>query len=74
MLWDEFETAVRRVASLKQTYSAWQAEHNPVDAEGFAKLMNEMNAQSPAAYKALLTDRNANWADQPCSVAQLVMS
>ena len=25
--------------------------------------MNEMDAQSPAAYKALLTDRNATWAD-----------
>ena len=33
------------------------------DAKGFAKLMNEMDAQSPAAYKALLTDRNATWAD-----------
>jgi uncharacterized protein len=33
------------------------------DANGFAKLMNEMDAQSPAAYKALLTDRNATWAD-----------
>jgi len=33
------------------------------DSEGFAKLMNEMSAQSPAAYKALLSDRNANWAD-----------
>jgi uncharacterized protein YbaP (TraB family) len=33
------------------------------DANGFAKLMNEMNAQSPAVYKALLTDRNANWAE-----------
>lgn len=33
------------------------------DAEGMAKLMNEMNAQSPGMYKTLLTDRNANWAD-----------
>ena len=33
------------------------------DANGFAKLMNEMDAQSPAAYKALLTDRNATWAE-----------
>jgi len=33
------------------------------DSEGFAKLMNEMSAQSPAAYKTLLSDRNANWAD-----------
>ena len=33
------------------------------DADGFALLMNEMNAQSPAAHKLLLTDRNANWAE-----------
>ena len=33
------------------------------DSEGFAKLMNEMSAQSPAAYKVLLSDRNANWAE-----------
>ena len=33
------------------------------DAEGMAKLMNDMNDQSPAMYKTLLTDRNANWAE-----------
>ena len=33
------------------------------DSEGMAKLMNEMDAQSPAFYKALITDRNTNWAD-----------
>ena len=33
------------------------------DPEGFAKLMNEMNADSPLAYKVLITDRNANWAE-----------
>jgi len=33
------------------------------DAEGFATLMNEMNAQSPATYELLLTSRNANWAE-----------
>ena len=33
------------------------------DGEGMAKLMNDMNAQSPAMYKAFLTDRNANWAE-----------
>ena len=33
------------------------------DAEGMAKLMNEMDAQSPAMYKSLLVDRNVNWAD-----------
>jgi uncharacterized protein len=33
------------------------------DSEGFATLMNEMSAKSPAQYKVLLTDRNANWAE-----------
>ena len=33
------------------------------DAEGMAKLMNEMDAQSPAMYNSLLVDRNVNWAD-----------
>ena len=33
------------------------------DAEGMAKLMNEMNVQSPAMYKTLLVDRNTNWAE-----------
>jgi len=33
------------------------------DAEGMAKLMNEMDVQSPGMYKALLVDRNANWAE-----------
>ncbi|CAN5162943.1 TraB/GumN family protein [soil metagenome] len=33
------------------------------DADGLAKLMNEMSAQSPAAHKLLLIDRNANWAE-----------
>lgn len=33
------------------------------DADGFAKLMNEMSVQSPAAHKLLLIDRNANWAE-----------
>lgn len=33
------------------------------DAEGMAKLMNEMDAQSPAMYKSLLVDRNVNWVD-----------
>jgi uncharacterized protein len=33
------------------------------DAEGMAKLMNDMSDESPAMYKSLLTDRNANWAE-----------
>ena len=36
---------------------------NSGNAEGFAKLMNEMQATSPETYKVLLTDRNAKWAE-----------
>lgn len=32
------------------------------DAEGMAKLANEINTASPELYKLLLVDRNANWA------------
>jgi uncharacterized protein len=46
-------------AMFKQMNAYWTKG----DAESFAKLMNEMSAQSPAAYKALLSDRNANWAE-----------
>jgi uncharacterized protein YbaP (TraB family) len=33
------------------------------DSEGMAKLINDLNAQSPKMYKTLITDRNANWAE-----------
>lgn len=36
---------------------------NAGDAEGFANLMKEMQADSPAMYKVLMTDRNERWAD-----------
>jgi uncharacterized protein len=32
------------------------------DAAGFAKLMHDMNAQSPQGYKLIFSDRNATWA------------
>lgn len=34
---------------------------NDGDAEGFAKLINEMQSQSPMLYDVLLSKRNANW-------------
>jgi uncharacterized protein YbaP (TraB family) len=36
---------------------------NAGDAEGFAKLMHSMSAESPESYKILFSDRNSKWAD-----------
>ncbi|MDP9421293.1 MAG: TraB/GumN family protein [Pseudomonadota bacterium] len=46
-------------AMFKRMNDAWTRG----DADGFATLMNEMNADSPAAYKLLISDRNTNWAE-----------
>jgi uncharacterized protein YbaP (TraB family) len=36
---------------------------NAGNAEGFAQLLNEMQADSPESYKVMMSDRNAAWAD-----------
>ena len=36
---------------------------NSGNADGFAKLMNEMQATSPETFKVMMTDRNSNWAE-----------
>ena len=51
----KFEELPALIADMK-TY--W----NSGNAEGFAKLMNEMQAASPESFKVMLSDRNANWA------------
>ena len=43
----------------KQMNEHW----NKGDSDGLAKLMNDMDADSPALRKVLITDRNATWAD-----------
>ena len=43
----------------KQMNTYW----NKGDSDGLAKLMNDMDADSPALRKVLITDRNAKWAD-----------
>jgi uncharacterized protein YbaP (TraB family) len=43
----------------KQMNTYW----NSGDSDGLAKLMNDMDADSPALRKVLITDRNAKWAD-----------
>lgn len=57
------EEALDQLDNLGPMFAEMNKHWTTGDANGFAKLMNEMDAQSPAAYKALLTDRNATWAD-----------
>lgn len=59
MLEETLDELDQVAAMFKRMNDAWTKG----DADGFATLMNEMNAQSPAAYKLLVTDRNANWAE-----------
>jgi len=53
---DELDEAT---AIFKQMNEHWSAG----DSEGMAKLINDLNAQSPEMIKMLITDRNANWAE-----------
>ena len=53
---DKFEELPAMIADMKVNW-------NSGNAEGFAKLMNEMQASSPETFKVMMTDRNANWAE-----------
>ena len=53
---DKFEELPALIADMKTNW-------NSGNAEGFAKLMNEMQASSPETFKVMMTDRNANWAE-----------
>ena len=57
------EETLKEIDQLGPMFAEMNKHWTSGDAEGMAKLMNEMNAQSPAMYKALLADRNANWAE-----------
>jgi uncharacterized protein YbaP (TraB family) len=56
------EETLEEVEKLGSMFGEMNKHWTSGDSEGMAKLMNEMEAQSPAMYKALLTDRNNNWA------------
>ena len=45
------------------TFKAMNEHWSKGDSEGMAKLVNDLNADSPELTKLLLTDRNATWAD-----------
>lgn len=57
------EYALDRFEDLPAVIADMKVNWNSGNAEGFAKLMNEMQAISPKAYKVLLSDRNAKWAE-----------
>jgi uncharacterized protein len=57
------EEALDQLDQLEPLFKEMTGYWTTGDSEGFAKLMNEMSAKSPAQYKTLLTDRNANWAE-----------
>jgi uncharacterized protein YbaP (TraB family) len=57
------EYALDRFEELPAVIADMKVNWNGGNAEGFAKLMNEMQAISPETYKVLLSDRNAKWAE-----------
>ena len=57
------EETLSELDKLGEVFGEMNKHWTSGDAEGMAKLMNDMNDQSPAMYKTLLTDRNANWAE-----------
>jgi uncharacterized protein YbaP (TraB family) len=57
------EETLSELDKLGEVFGEMNKHWTAGDAEGMAKLMNDMNDQSPAMYKTLLTDRNANWAE-----------
>jgi len=56
------EQTLDELDQVASVFKEMNAHWSKGDSEGMAKLMNEMDAQSPAFYKRLITDRNANWA------------
>ena len=57
------EDVLARFDELPAVIADMKVNWNSGNAEGFAKLMNEMQASSPETYKVMLTDRNAKWAE-----------
>jgi len=57
------EETLEELDSIDEMFKEMSESWSKGDADAVAKLMNGMNAQSPGAYKALIVDRNANWAE-----------
>lgn len=52
-----------QLAEIGTSFNRMNALWTKGDAEGFAALMQEMNASSPELFKVIFTQRNARWAE-----------
>ncbi|MEO7654527.1 MAG: TraB/GumN family protein [Sphingomicrobium sp.] len=57
------EEVLAKFEELPAIITDMKTNWNAGNADGFAKLMNEMQANSPEMFKVMLTDRNSNWAE-----------
>ena len=57
------EETLKELDQLGPMFAEMNKHWTSGDSDGMAKLMNEMDVQSPAMYKTLLVDRNVNWAE-----------
>jgi uncharacterized protein YbaP (TraB family) len=56
------ESTLKDMDALPTMFESMKQKWVAGDAKGFAKLMHEMNAQSPEAYALIFSKRNATWA------------
>ena len=54
---------VETMSKLGETFTPMLAAWSSGDTDGLVKVMNKDMSNDPALYKAMLTDRNAKWAD-----------
>ena len=57
------EATINSIDEIPAMFEQMKKLWNAGDAEGFAKLMQSMSAESPESYKVIFSDRNATWAD-----------
>lgn len=57
------ESTLDSLHELPAMFASMKNKWNAGDAEGFARLMQDMNATSPESFKVIFADRNATWAE-----------
>jgi uncharacterized protein YbaP (TraB family) len=57
------ESTLDQLDEIPALFGQMKTLWNAGDAEGFAKLMQSMSAESPESYKIIFSDRNAKWAE-----------
>ena len=55
------EQTLDELGKLPDLFGQMQKSWNAGDADGFAAIMKQMEAQTPEAYKVVIADRNAAW-------------